>query len=937
MRWPWERVPWGRGRGASASESAAGDAGSPSPGSADPPSPAFQAAPAGVPAAWTHVPPLQRSVSDTTAVAPPAAFRASLTTHQNPSFLAPLGHLVDPDGPGGLVGGLASSVGGPIPYEGVDELRVPERPTPAPGPAVQRRIATLRPDHEDAGVNESAELPTTAVDVGGTDTTDAGTIIDAPTVGTSAAETRPERNEPAPDVASSPTPLTVARLADSPLPGPNRPGNPVSSDTEATPANQTETLGSGGSAVVPASAPAPDPAAPTPAATSSATPLTVPVQRSAAAASSRSGPTAPTLPVGDAARPAMLRPVSPTPTTEAVPPATQATAAEPAPPTALENATRAEPEAALSAPNPAPVADLVVARSAVDPTDQHLDHAPLNDLPPTAPHTLPTAPDTLPTAPDAVPATGEPPTSEVALTGLLASRPPLGEPAPLALPEPPSATETRAGDIAPLTVPSSTNPPPGSGPILQRQFAEPTATVPHPAVTSSSSLPAAPMTGAASSSGEGPAVAPLTPGSPVRVLDDLGYPPLIARSVQRRALDAEAGRLSASAGSVQGVDPDPSSTPPQAPLSGFTAAISALQDPSPGPPLGGDVVEPPAHSPGAGHDSALVVARRLPPNETGRLPAPEARLQPPDQAAARPAPLAGMVQRSLIAGRSPVASPTSTASSAPTTTAPAVQRLRYEDVTGPSEHRLGVHQPAGTAEPEIGLSEPGIASAAMSAVPPSAAWSPAPPATSRGGGGWSTSAGAGTSGPSRPGDPLAVLQRSPTAAGTQQIANGTSHPVTEITAHLRFGEPAPSLVSPAWSSSEPPPPMIQRRFDVPTPSTSVTPPTSAEPPSLAVSGRSVGLAEMFAMAAAQSSAGDATVQRSPETEVQLTSLDSAPAESAPSAGTSAAPPPAAAAQPPSGAELEEMARRLYEPLSARLRAELWQDRERSGLLTDLRP
>ncbi|MGB7983477.1 MAG: hypothetical protein WCF36_22080 [Candidatus Nanopelagicales bacterium] len=40
---------------------------------------------------------------------------------------------------------------------------------------------------------------------------------------------------------------------------------------------------------------------------------------------------------------------------------------------------------------------------------------------------------------------------------------------------------------------------------------------------------------------------------------------------------------------------------------------------------------------------------------------------------------------------------------------------------------------------------------------------------------------------------------------------------------------------------------------------------------------------------------------------------------------------------PSAAELEEMARRLYEPLSSRLRAELWADRERSGQLTDLQP
>jgi hypothetical protein len=32
-----------------------------------------------------------------------------------------------------------------------------------------------------------------------------------------------------------------------------------------------------------------------------------------------------------------------------------------------------------------------------------------------------------------------------------------------------------------------------------------------------------------------------------------------------------------------------------------------------------------------------------------------------------------------------------------------------------------------------------------------------------------------------------------------------------------------------------------------------------------------------------------------------------------------------------------MARRLFEPLSARIKAELWMDRERSGLMTDVRP
>jgi hypothetical protein len=108
---------------------------------------------------------------------------------------------------------------------------------------------------------------------------------------------------------------------------------------------------------------------------------------------------------------------------------------------------------------------------------------------------------------------------------------------------------------------------------------------------------------------------------------------------------------------------------------------------------------------------------------------------------------------------------------------------------------------------------------------------------------------------------------------------------------------------------------------------------------MAVSSRTVGLAEMFALAAAQPSDGVATIQRSAETEVQL-AADEPPA-AAPAGGSSSSSSapvaPAGPAAPMSGAELEEMARRLYEPLTARLRAELWQDRERSGLLTDLRP
>ncbi|MDN5760696.1 MAG: hypothetical protein L0H41_00045 [Microlunatus sp.] len=47
---------------------------------------------------------------------------------------------------------------------------------------------------------------------------------------------------------------------------------------------------------------------------------------------------------------------------------------------------------------------------------------------------------------------------------------------------------------------------------------------------------------------------------------------------------------------------------------------------------------------------------------------------------------------------------------------------------------------------------------------------------------------------------------------------------------------------------------------------------------------------------------------------------------------SASPPPASPSGP---ADLDEMARRLYEPLAARLRAELWLDRERAGVIGDV--
>jgi hypothetical protein len=272
------------------------------------------------------------------------------------------------------------------------------------------------------------------------------------------------------------------------------------------------------------------------------------------------------------------------------------------------------------------------------------------------------------------------------------------------------------------------------------------------------------------------------------------------------------------------------------------------------------------------------------------------------------------VQRRLIAGGSPLAAPPALGSATPAASTPAVQRLRYEDVADPTRSHLIVDQRAGADGLQSTGGEHGGSTTELPTAPASAAWSPVALTPT-------TSAPAS----SRSGASLAAVQRAEAA---------TSLPTVGTTTSSRGGEPPAPMLSPPTSGGDPAP-MIQRRFDAPSPGTTVAPPTPVEPPAMAVSSRTVGLAEMFALAAARSSDGDATIQRSAETDVPPASD---PPASTPAATGSAAPAgPAGPAAPPSGAELEEMARRLYEPLSARLRAELWQDRERSGLLTDLRP
>ena len=103
MRWPFRRTSTPSpatavGAGVGGGESGAGAGSSSESGAAD------------ARAGWIDLPPLQRSTADLAPIAPAASFRESLAAHQDPRFLAPLGHSLVVDAPAGEVGGYATPV-----------------------------------------------------------------------------------------------------------------------------------------------------------------------------------------------------------------------------------------------------------------------------------------------------------------------------------------------------------------------------------------------------------------------------------------------------------------------------------------------------------------------------------------------------------------------------------------------------------------------------------------------------------------------------------------------------------------------------------------------------------------------------------------------------------------------------------------------------------
>jgi hypothetical protein len=98
---------------------------------------------------WRHLDPIQRVISDPPLINPVQRFSGSLTAWQDPSFLAPLAHVVHADEPSGVIPQLAT----PVPAADLP-LAIPSAPAAAARP-VQRMVApTIGPSIVD-GASET--------------------------------------------------------------------------------------------------------------------------------------------------------------------------------------------------------------------------------------------------------------------------------------------------------------------------------------------------------------------------------------------------------------------------------------------------------------------------------------------------------------------------------------------------------------------------------------------------------------------------------------------------------------------------------------------------------------------------------------------------------------------------------------------------------------
>jgi len=424
---------------------------------------------------------------------------------------------------------------------------------------------------------------------------------------------------------------------------------------------------------------------------------------------------------------------------------------------------------------------------------------------------------------------------------------------------------------------------PVAGPDL-----EPRAAVPTPAGPAGPSGPATAGGGGDAGVPRGPsaptpvqrATSPATPPEPRDPAPTLRWPPPLQRQAAQQVPDAR--ELPTTTGGA----PEPTTVP--APTSTPTAQRTSTVMVGPAVQVGPVA----STAPGTGKSVQRATASSVPPPPTG--PAPTLLWPPPLQRhAAQPPPRVRPLATMSVGVHGPATVPTSP---------PGVQRAVLLPAPLPSTTTPVWHDgPAVSASPQL----------AVSPTAPPRSPAPAPP---------------------RPGS---NLQR-------HVVPGAAMPPVTYATAPA----PAPGrvqewVVAPGVARTSSPAP-IQRSA-----TEARTQPRQSEVL------RTMPLRQMFGDGTRKPS--PPTVEQSPhfdgvEVSVQTWSADTPvqraeepapvvepPADEAASAAPSTAPTTGSPAAPagggtrkPTAAELDELAKRLYEPLSARLRTELWLDRERSG-------
>ena len=813
--------------------------------------------------AWQDLPAVQRTLEPLSPVAPLDAFTNSLAAHQNPSFLAPLGHGVNPDGPSGLVTGLASvRTGSPVRYAASTALA---EPTPSrPRPAVQRRAITWS-------------------------TTTAASLAEPAAL--EPVDTAPAQVYAGPDPEPATDDVAVADLSEvvtsaSPA-GPISPALP----TWAGPAPRTEPH------PAPSAEPGPVPSAePRPA--PSAEPHPVPTEHLASMPDQGSAVAEVVTPEAPAATPSdpQVAPLLGTAPTTAAPAAREGTG---------------EPDPQQAAP-PAPLTPLPVSRLA----DETGTAAPPVGRPATEerPHGL---------------ARAQP---GVQRPAIFASTPAISASTPVPI------VQRQLAVVSEYRTRTAMLPPPFTVelPVIARTGSEPT-----PAAVPPLSAEPPPSAGLLSDGlpADGVAAPPASDPPPVTATgfpsDELPTAPAPGRH------PAPASDTAPAAGSptLEGFGPELAE--PAAPLSGFAAHITALTNPPEHPAQAGMAgsLAPPTVQRLAGR----AAPQANPPALTDQVSGPiwTVTHDPDLPMPADPPATSGH-------GRD-VSAPTDGPSWAPGDTLPVAARLTASEpppATPPPRPRLAI----GTAALVPHRPPLAVRSELSSAVAP-------PPAVQR----------VSFTGPGE----ASTVPRHEAPTAVQRMPTPASPPASpEVWRRTMSGDaPAiPALGTAGHAVRHLDPIPLQRRStslpSIPSASPAATPvagpvgyPSAPPPITLpSTTGPARSFAAMFATASGEQPAAEAeehpgytTIQlqtdaepaaagpppgeptTAPAAELPVETAAPAPA-TAPAASPGGAPPTAGAA----AAELDEMARRLFEPLSARLRAELWLDRERAGLVTDAR-